>query len=48
MTRPKKITKTLRLSEESLRILRRVAKEENRTINNALETILMRKLGMIK
>ena len=36
------ITKTLRIDEKTMRSLDRIAKEQNRSLNNLIETILIR------
>lgn len=36
------ITKTLRIEENTMRSLDQIAKEQNRSLNNLIETILMR------
>lgn len=36
------ITKTLRIEEKTMRHLEQIAKEQNRSLNNLIETILMR------
>lgn len=37
-----KTIKTLRIEEKTMRILDQMAKEQNRSLNNLIETILMR------